>query len=197
MFMPLLHSFQDVVCGIIYALAVYVSFSPLMSCYDYYQQTHPLAPVVLVATSLALCTICYPSSNKSSAKADAITTTAVVVGVGIGAWLNYQLGFSLDTTKPVRVPVSMPTLWWLGMSLLQFVVGVAMVFAVKMVVKPVTVRFFCAFFGLDKVDAQHPSVMVGYKYTTYLCLGLTMVFFAPLLFTRLGFGRPNYYLETV
>ncbi|KAK7110830.1 sphingosine-1-phosphate phosphatase 2-like [Littorina saxatilis] len=191
------HTALDLVCGIVCALAVYAGFSPLMARYDLYQQTHLLAPLVLVVTSLALCTVCYPSPNKG-AKGNAVTITAVVVGLGIGSWLNYQLGFSeVALNKPQRMPVSAPTLAWLGVALLQLGVGVGAVFAVKVVVRGVTVRVFSAMFGLDKVDTEHPGVFVGYKYTTYMCLGLTISFLAPLIFTALGFGRPGYYQEVL
>ncbi|KAK7493173.1 hypothetical protein BaRGS_00015510, partial [Batillaria attramentaria] len=180
------HTILDIVCGILYALAIYAAFSPLTARYDHYQQTHPLAPLVLMATSLALCTICYPSRDKNSAQGDAVQITSVLVGVGVGAWLNYQLGLSVETPVPTGLPIHMPTLHWLGVSVLQFVFGVVVVFALKTVVKFASVRFFSAFFGLDRVDAQHPNVMIGYKYTTYLTLGLIISFLNPLLFTPPG-----------
>ncbi|KAL8622393.1 hypothetical protein ACOMHN_041721 [Nucella lapillus] len=190
------HTVLDILSGFLVSLVLYILVSPLTSGYDLYQQTHPIAPLVLILPSLALCTILYPTGpGKTSAKGDAITTTSVVVGLGVGVWLNYQLGFSHMVPAPVRLPVTPPSLSWLAMSLLQFVVGVAVVYAVKVVMKRLTVRFFSFFFGLDRLDAQHPGVMVGATYTTYLCLGLVIAFFDPLLFTVLGFGRPGYYME--
>ncbi|XP_076460957.1 sphingosine-1-phosphate phosphatase 2-like [Babylonia areolata] len=192
------HSILDVLSGFLVSLVLYFLVSPLTAGYDLYQQTHPLAPLVLVLTSLALCTICYPSGpGKTSAKGDAITTTSVVVGLGVGVWLNFQLGFSQVVPRPVNLPVSPPTLSWVGVSLLQFVVGVAVVYLLKVVMKRLTVSFFSWFFGLDRPDAQHPGVMVGATYTTYLCLGLAISFLDPLLFHMLGFGRPGFYLEVL
>jgi fructose-specific phosphotransferase system IIC component len=188
---------QDLLAGIVIALGVYVVACPLMGRVDLYQQTNTLAPLTLVAASLALCTVCYPSQHKSAARKDAITITAVMVGLGMGSWLNYQLGYSVMVPKPARLPVALPSLWWLLTSLLQFAVGIVVVFALKVVVKKLTVRFFSAWYGLDKPDSKHPSVLVAYNYTTYACLGLAISFIDPLLFTALGFGRPAYYTEVV
>lgn len=184
-------------CGIVYALGIYAGFSTLMSRYDHYQQTHTLAPLVLMATSLALCTICYPSSDKNSAKGDAVQITSVLVGVGVGAWINYQLGLSTEVPLSSLIPVSLPSFRWIIISLLQFVIGVALIFVLKIIVKYVSLRCFSIYFGLDRVDPQHPGVMVGYKYTTYMTLGLAISFLIPLIYKLIGIGRPGYYLEVV
>nr|KAG5704054.1 hypothetical protein BaRGS_017558 [Batillaria attramentaria] len=165
---------------------------------NHYQQTHPLAPLVLMATFPRSLHHLLPIQGQNSAQGDAVQITSVLVGVGVGAWLNYQLGLSVETPVPTGLPIHMPTLHWLGVSVgYSFGMRVVVVFALKTVVKFASVRFFSAFFGLDRVDAQHPNVMIGYKYTTYLTLGLIISFLNPLLFTLVGIGRASYYLNSV
>lgn len=192
------HTVLDLLAGIAIALAVYAIECPLISTLDVFQQTHPLAPIPMLALAVALSTVCYPSNHAPTGKSNAITISTVIIGLFLGCWLNYQLGYSVMKPLPLaRAPVSMPSRSWLVKSVLQLGIGVSVVFAMKLLLKVVTVRALSAWYGLPRPDPKHPGVLVGYTYITYGLLGVTVSFVDPLIFHALGFGRAGYYTEVV
>ncbi|CAL1546044.1 unnamed protein product [Lymnaea stagnalis] len=189
------HSILDLLAGFVYALLIFFSFMKYVEGYDLYQQTHLIAAPVVLLTSLALCTVCYPSTYKSSCKGDAVQIVAALAGVGLGQWMNYQLGFSQESDSTGPYAIMFPTWGWVGMALLRFVSGVFIIFLMQTFARFLSIRFFSYVYGLDKPDKTFPGVMTAYKFTTYCFVGSGITFFIPIIHLYFGIHRPSIFLE--
>ncbi|KAK7008905.1 sphingosine-1-phosphate phosphatase 1 [Biomphalaria glabrata] len=189
------HTFLDLLAGCLYAILIFFSFTKYVEDFDVYHQTHLFASLIVLFTGLALCTVCYPSNFKSSSKGDAVQIVASLTGVAIGMWLCFQLGYSQQTGAEGPYSITSPTLTWVGMASLRFITGVCIIFGVHSVTRIVTIQLFSSFFGLEKPDKTHPSVMTGYKFTTYCMVGICISFFVPVIHMYFGIHRPAVFLE--
>jgi len=162
-----------------------------------FQQSHPIAPLVILGFSVALSTVCYPSQSKVSntTKGDAVQIVAVSAGVTLGTWINYQYGFTVDKGQLFQAQIVFPTLIMIGESILRMVIGVVILGALRSLVKNTSIKFFSYIFNLDKPNKKHPYVEIAYKFVTYYVLGFGIVFLVPYAHFLLGLGRSAYFNE--
>ncbi|GFO14692.1 sphingosine-1-phosphate phosphatase 1 [Plakobranchus ocellatus] len=191
------HSILDLLAGFVYSVLIFFTFLRYVEDYDYYQQTHPFAVPAVLAAALMLCTVCYPDSHKNSSKGDAVQIVAALAGTAMGAWLGYHLGYMHE--PEIRGPYSLqaPTLMWLGLSVLRFLSGLAVVAVVYVGIRWASIRAFSRLYGLDRPDKTHPSVMTCYKFTTYSAVGMAISILVPIVHMQLGIQRPSLFYEVL
>lgn len=122
-----------------------------------FQQSHPIAPLVVFGISLALSTVCYPNAKDGSpytAKADAVQIVAVSAGVTLGTWINYQFGFTVDKGQVFQAQIVIPTITMMAESLLRFFVGIVVLGALYSVVKKSSVHFFFLYIEFRKTKQE-------------------------------------------
>lgn len=191
------HSILDLLAGFLYSLLIFLTFLRYVEDYDFYQQTHPFAVPAVMAAALMLCTVCYPDSHKNSSKGDAVQIVAALAGVTMGAWLGYYLGYMHEPQHQGPYSVEMPTLSWLGFSLLRFLSGLAMIALVYLGTRLASLHIFSWLYGLDRPDKTHPLVMTSYKFTTYSIVGFAISLIIPLIHLQLGIHRPSLFYEVL
>ncbi|XP_033761764.1 sphingosine-1-phosphate phosphatase 2-like [Pecten maximus] len=198
------HSVLDILVGIVMSLVIIILTTPYVDDFDWYQQTHPFAPLVIFISSLAMCTVFYPSSKTGdvytyNTRGDAVQIVAVLAGVGLGAWTNLHLGFTNVVNNKAEMPfeVELPTLKIIAMSVMRFFVGTVILFSMQFIIKSPLVRFFSYMLGLEKPDKKHPQVEVGYKFVMFYCLGMAISFIIPFVHCMFGLDRPAFYTEVV
>lgn len=164
-----------------------------------FQQSHPVAPLVILGISVALSTVCYPCAKdrfeRYSTKGDGVQIVAVIAGVTLGTWINYQYGFTVDKGQVYQAQIVFPTVTMVTESLLRFVIGIAILATIYVTMKYSSIRFFSYIFNLDKPNKRHPSVETAYKFCTYYTLGVAIIFLVPYIHFLLGLGRSAYFNE--
>lgn len=157
--------------------------SPFWEDFDWYQQTHPFAPFVVLTTAIAMCTVLYPKSKDGSCShGDAVQIVAVLTGVSIGSWLNFHFQFTSTSDHTGPYDVIIPSVRDLAMQILRFFVGVVIIGLLKVTLKEITVRLFSKLYGLKVPNQEHPSVKLAYKFAVYGVMGFRL-FFSCHLFT--------------
>lgn len=145
------------------------------------------APIVIIILHVSLGLVAFSLDSWSTSRGD----TAQALGTGAGAALathvNYQLGLLKDPPLS-SLPLTLPqiTTSMVVLSLLRFVIGVAVLLVTRMVMKAVTVPFLCRLFGLPSDNVrqarQHMKIELPYRYIVYSVVGFSCVCVVPLLF---------------
>lgn len=184
------------------SLVLVIVTTPYLADLDWYQQTHPFSPAVILISSLALCTVFYPSSKREdvysyNTRGDAVQIVAILAGVALGAWINYHLGFTTVVQSDVPFVVELPSWKVFALSVLRFFVGTVIVMLIQFTLKGPLVKFFSYMVGLEKPDKRHQQVEVGYKFVLFYLLGMAISFFIPFVHCMFGLDRPSFYTEVV
>lgn len=191
------HSVLDIICGVAISLVIVFITAPHLKEYDLFQQSHPVAPLVVLGFGVALCTVCYPKRDKvtNTTKGDAVQIVAVSAGVTLGTWINYQYGFTVDKGQVFQAQMVFPTVTMVAESFLRMVIGVLILGFLRSLIKTPSIKFFSYVFNLDKPNKNHPSVETAYKFVTYYVLGFGITFLVPYTHFLLGLGRSAYFNE--
>lgn len=172
--------------------------SPFWEDFDWYQQTHPFAPFVVLTTAIAMCTVLYPKSKDGSCShGDAVQIVAVLTGVSIGSWLNFYFQFTSTSDHGGPYDVIIPSVRDLALQILRFFIGVVIIGLLKVALKEITVRLFSKLYGLKVPNAEHPSVKLAYKFAVYGVIGFSIVFLVPFIHCMFGLERESYFKEVV
>ncbi|CAL4134619.1 unnamed protein product [Meganyctiphanes norvegica] len=200
-----MHSVMDIVCGLVLAVILMVIILPWMDILDRLALSHPASPLLCTILTVAM-VVWYPTTDRwTPARGD----TTVIVGVGcgtlLGSWLNYQLGIIREPTLPPPYTVIWPTINMVGLSLLRTVVGLVLIVAVRATFKSLSYATICALLQVRADDVRkkkdHISsrkrliVELFYKFITYIAIGFTIIFTAPVAFRVMGVERPTFYTE--
>ncbi|KAK6166735.1 hypothetical protein SNE40_023364 [Patella caerulea] len=183
------HSILDVSVGVIYTVLITAVTLPVVDGFDNFLQMHPLSPVIIWMIGLAGCTVCYPAEGKDIAKGAGVRIVAIYMGLSTAIWLNYQLGVSTLPTASTPYHVMTPSLKWLILSLLRFVLGTVVLAVSKTILQKFSVQYFSYLANLKKPNKLHPSVETGYIIVTYSILGILLQFGIPFMFKLLGISR--------
>lgn len=182
---------QEVITGFLYSLLILAFFQPTLDKIDSYYMTDHYAPLVILISHVSLGLVAFSLDSWSTSRGD----TAQALGTGVGAALathvNYQLGLLQDpplSALPLIFPPVSTSMVFL--SLLRFLIGVAVLLATRMVMKAVTIPFLCRVFGLPSDNVrqarQHMKVELPYRYIVYSVVGFSCVCVVPLLFRILN-----------
>lgn len=188
MYVPVL---QEVITGFLYSLLILAFFQPTLDKIDSFYMMDHYAALVIIVSHVSLGLVAFSLDSWSTSRGD----TAQALGTGVGAALathvNYQLGLLLDpplSTLPLTLPPISTSMVFL--SLLRFLIGVAVLLITRMVMKAVTIPFLCRLFGLPSDNVrqarQHMKVELPYRYIVYSVVGFSCVCVVPLLFRILN-----------
>lgn len=132
-------------------------------------------------------------------------TVSVCVGLQIGAWLNYQLGYLIEPTEIPPYEVIWPNYQMFGMLILRTILGLCCIMATRALGKSVCYAFMCFLLGRSKEDVKKSEdtldnkhkiiVELVYKFITYGLIGFNTQFLLPNVFKSLNIGRPDFYTE--
>lgn len=182
-----MHSILEVITGFLYSLLILAFFQPLLDKIDSFYMMDSYAPLVIIVSHVSFGLVAFSLDSWSTSRGD----TAQALGTGAGAALathvNYQLGLLLDPPLS-SLPLTLPTIstGLVFVSLLRFLIGVAVLLVTRMVMKAVTIPFLCRLFGLPSDDVrrarQHMKVELPYRYIVYSVVGFSCVCVVPLLF---------------
>ena len=171
---------------------------PFIKEIDWFIQTSPASPPVLVLLTIAFSTILYPAPEiGNNTRGDAVKIIATVTGCLLGQWGNYFNGMAVAVPPEAMFTIAMPSLKVAACAILRFMIGVITIILVKTVVQTITLKGVIAFFGLRKADKQLPKVQVPYRFITYMTLGVIISWTVPILHSKFGLGRPSVYQEVL
>ncbi|XP_051264674.1 sphingosine-1-phosphate phosphatase 1 [Dicentrarchus labrax] len=186
-----MHSILEVITGFLYSLLILAFFQPILGKIDNFYMMDHYAPLVIIVSHVSLGLVAFSLDSWSTSRGD----TAQALGTGAGAALathvNHQLGLLLDPPLS-SLPLTLPTISTslVVLSLLRFLVGVAVLLVTRMVMKAVTIPFLCRLFGLPSDDVrqarQHMKVELPYRYIVYSVVGFSCVCVVPLFFRILN-----------
>lgn len=194
---------QDILGGLALASLLLPVLLPLVDTLDAFLLTHPAAPGLLVTTTITLMLV-YPGSKFSSAKEDTAVILGSSMGLQLGGWISFQMGWIRG--PPIKPPYSIiwPSYEMLGLSLLRTIIGLITVVATRAIAKSVS---YAAMRGvvstlrnkdkLAKEDARDVELFVklGVKLMTYAAIGIDVVCLAPAVFRFLNIERPTFHTE--
>ncbi|XP_046445265.1 sphingosine-1-phosphate phosphatase 2-like [Daphnia pulex] len=198
-----MHSVADILGGLALASLLLPVLLPLVDTLDAFLLTHPAAPGLLVTTTITLMLV-YPGSKFSSAKEDTAVILGSSMGLQLGGWISFQMGWIRG--PPIKPPYSIiwPSYEMLGLSLLRTIIGLITVVATRAIAKSVS---YAAMKGvvstlrskdkLAKEDARDVELFVklGVKLMTYAAIGIDVVCLAPAAFRFLNIERPTFHTE--
>lgn len=190
------HSILDLFGGILCSCLMAGLILPFINEIDWFIQTSPLAPVVLLVMCVGFSTVFYPAPEiGNNTRGDCIQVLSATTGCLLGNWFNYFNGMSVAIEPEGLYPISAPSLKFFMTAILRFMIGVITLALVKTVVTVVSVKGVSYVFGLTKPDRHHPRVVIYYKLITYTALGIIIMFTVPILHTKFGLGRAGFYTE--
>ncbi len=160
-----------------------------------------LFPYVVTLTPLSM-VLFYPTCHQWSVpRSDCTLMLAVGGGIALALWLvvhgdvqGMTPGDHLYAVTLERVVANLFSIH----ALLRSVIGFALLAAVRIVVKLITVTIFSILAGYSSKDAnvkQLVSVQLPCKFFTYSSIALAAVFLAPVLFAAIGINRPGMFFE--
>jgi len=88
--------------------------------------------------------------------------------------------------------------WTVGKAIVRSVIGGVLGGLAKSLTKPLWIRLSCRLVGIDHrwyENSRNLFVELFYKFWSYLSLGVSVTFLAPLLFQIIGCERSSFYNE--
>jgi hypothetical protein len=126
----------------------------------------------------------------------------VFVGIELGQWLNYQMGYLDDSSVIFPLSFDFSNLMALG---IRTVIGLAVVGASEYVGKFISYTSLCAFYGVDGAtlkktpnavdNTKKNFIDLTSKFLTYSFLGFTTLFFVPHVLRYFNVQRGSFYTE--
>lgn len=182
---------QEVITGFLYSLLILAFFQPILDKIDTFYMMNHFAPLVIIVSHVSLGLVAFSLDSWSTSRGDTAQALGTGVGAALGTHANYQLGLLLDpplSSLPLTLPPISVSL--VVLSMLRFLVGVAVLLVTRMVMKAVTIPFLCRLFGLPTDDVrrarQHMKVELPYRYIVYSVVGFSCVCVVPLLYRILN-----------
>jgi len=200
-----MHSLADILAGLVLSGLLLLWVVPLVHYGDSFLVCSPLAPAVTVPLSI-LAIWYYPGSDRwTPARGDTTAALGCYLGVQLGVWLNYQLGFLHHPAGSNQYLIQLPALTEAGLMLLRVIIGGLIAVLTRAVFKPLTYHAACYFLNTDKTTLSKQEYHISnkeklaadlfYKFLTWLAVCFTVVFISPLTFRLLGCDRVSFYTE--
>lgn len=182
-----MHSILEVITGFLYSLLILAFFQPILDKIDSFYMMDSYAPLVIIVSHVSFGLVAFSLDSWSTSRGDTAQALGTGAGAALASHVNYQLGLLLDPPLS-SLPLTLPTIstGLVFISLLRFLIGVAVLLVTRMVMKAVTIPFLCRLFGLPSDDVrrarQHMKVELPYRYIVYSVVGFSCVCVVPLLF---------------
>ena len=193
-----MHSLLDVIAGVLYSTLMLVLMLPFLEPLDKFIIHYDYSPLVSIIFGYLICYF-YPSLKQwSTARGDTTIIIGSVVGFSIGSFINHYLGFIAKPSAPPLYDIRYPNTIGYFNGVLRTMLGLFILFVVRQFFKKTLLKFLCRLNGLKSTDPackQNKSIELPYNYITYLAIGNTIAFGAPLVFRQLGINRDYSYTE--
>lgn len=173
---------------------------PCLDSIDHFVTTSLYSPVVvlIIVTTLSLL---YPHHNaRSPTRGDTCVIIGSSAGFLLGSWLNYQLGLVHHIAghhHPVPLNLIMDCND-LIVLLLRTLFGFVVIVGIKNACKKLSMAMVRKITGRDpnQLLAKHKAIAeIPVKLFTYICFGLAITFYAPLVFRQLNIHREAMSIE--
>ncbi|KAM9339553.1 sphingosine-1-phosphate phosphatase 1-like [Symphorus nematophorus] len=186
-----MHSILEVITGFLYSLLILAFFHPILDKIDSFYMMGQYAPLVIIVSHVGFGLVAFSLDSWSTSRGDTAQALGTGAGVALATHMNHQLGLVLDpplSSLPLTLPPISVSL--VVLSLLRFVIGVAVILVTRMLMKAMTIPFLCRLFGLPSDDVrrarQQMKVELPYRYIVYSVVGFSCVCVVPLLFKILN-----------
>ena len=145
-----MHSLADILAGLVLSALLLLWVLPLVHYGDSFLVCSPLAPAVTIPLSI-LAVWFYPGSDRwTPARGDTTAALGCYLGVQLGQWLNFQLGFLQHSTSLHPYLIQAPTMSEAGLMLLRVLIGGLIAVLTRAVAKPLTYHTACYILDTDK-----------------------------------------------
>lgn len=200
-----MHSLADIYVGLAFASFLLLFVIPIADLLDYFLLSHPLAPLLTIALSVAG-VLFYPGSDRwTPARGDTTVILGSYLGTQLGVWANFQLGILKGPPLPPPYPILWPTYEQYGETLLRMMVGGVVIIATRALCKPTVYFMTSKLLGTDvrtlkqqKNDVANKKKLVAElttKFLTYLAVGFNCLFTVPTVFRAIGCERATFHTE--
>lgn len=187
-----MHTFLDVLCGLVITVMMITSaFRKLDILIDIFLMKDDYAPLVIVIAGFILCAF-YPKVEKwNTGRGDSILLVGMHVGYLLATWFNFSV-LKMDSDEqplPYSHVGADDSLFHASKPLLRMLVGLPLVFIMRLAVRFVIMRIVCTVLRLDPSDPntkQMPVVELLHKYFSYVAIGFLGVACIPQLFPYLN-----------
>ncbi|XP_041661626.1 sphingosine-1-phosphate phosphatase 1-like [Cheilinus undulatus] len=186
-----MHSILEVITGFLYSLLILAFFHPILDKIDNFYMTNHYAPLVIIMSHVSLGLVAFSLDSWSTSRGDTAQALGTGAGAALASHVNHHLGLILDPPLS-SLPLTLPPLSisMVALSLLRFVIGVAVILITRMIMKALTIPLLCRLFGLPSDDVrqarQHMKVELPYRYIVYSVVALSCISVVPLLFRILN-----------
>lgn len=185
-----MHTFMDVLCGLVITmLMITSSMRKVDILIDFYLMKDNYAPIVIVLSGFVLCAL-YPKVEKwNTGRGDSILLMGMHVGYLVATWFNFAVLQMESDEKPEEYNSMDNSTLQPFKPLLRMLVGLPLVFIMRLAVRYVVMRIVCAVLRLNPKDPntkQIPLVELLHKYFSYVTIGFLGVAYIPQLFPYLN-----------
>lgn len=192
LYLPSLRA-QDIIAGLSLTCLFLTVLLPSLDTIDYFILTTTYSPVLVVSIVITLALI-YPHPNiDSPTRGDTCVMIGSSAGFLLGSWLNYQLGYVHYIPQHYPLPMTLPSSGGeLAILLLRTTIGLVIVAIARTVGKKVAHIVTKVLSGVNPSDpsSRYKTIVeVPTKLFTYICVGLAISFFAPVVFRQLNIVR--------
>ena len=158
-----MHSLADILAGLVLSALLLLWVVPLVDYADSFLMCSPLAPAITVPLSL-LAVWFYPGSDRwTPARGDTTAALGCYLGVHIGEWLNFQLGFLDQAATLSPYLIQSPTIIEASLMLLRVVIGGLIAVLTRAVLKPLTYHTACYLLNTDKATLLKQEYHISNK----------------------------------
>lgn len=186
-----MHSVLEVITGFLYSVLILAVLQPLLDDIDEFYLSHSYAPLAILISHVGFSLVAFSLDTWSTSRGDTAQALATASGAALASRLNYQLGVLPDPSTEA-LPLTMPLIdgALLGRSIMRLLVGVAVLLAVRAVMKMVAIPVACRIFGVPSDDVrkarQNAHVEISYRYLVYGTVAYCCASLVPILFIYLG-----------
>ncbi|KAL7044374.1 hypothetical protein ACKWTF_001898 [Chironomus riparius] len=199
-----MHSVLDLVLGFFLSAVLLTVILPITNTIEMFLATNMFSPIILLAVTVtAVVHFPIPSTRVfTRTKGDTISIAGVFVGIELGHWLNYQMGYLDDSQVILPLSVEFNDIFSI---ILRAVIGLAIAAGSEFIGKLVTYSALCAYYGEDKkklkempnsVDNNRKNFIdLTTNFLTYSFLGFCTLFLVHQIYSHLNIQRDSFYTE--
>ena len=180
---------QDVLVGSLVAVVMFPVVIIGMNLIEYHLFHTPYTPIFIILIVIFLIYI-YPVDTKhwSRDRGD----TGAILGAGMGVLLAHcVIGPFPDDLETGPIPISLPSINSMGLSITRFVVGLLLLLPTRFIMKLFCYKLLPVIMPTHgvKEEGKRPLVELPYKLITYGALGFNALYLCSLVFEICGISR--------
>lgn len=179
------------ITGFLYSLLILAGFLPVLDDIDAFYLSSSAAPALILLLHVGLAILAFSLDSWSTSRGDTAQALATGAGGALASHLNQQLNLQPDPAASL-LPLKMPSITsaLLGRTLLRLLIGVAVLLAVRAIMKAIAIPLACNLFRVPSDDVrkarQNPRVEITYRFVVYGTVAFCCVFLVPLFFLCLN-----------